>query len=430
MKYLCFILFLPWVAGAQNTVGFQFIQQGVDEGYTLLVPSSYTTTYLIDNCGREVNRWTSSYRPGQAAYLKDNGNMVRSANMGGIYFIGGGRGGILEEYNWNGNLIWTYQHGNSQYCMHHDFAILPNGNILAIAWEKISPALLEQLGRDTATIGTTSWSEKIIEIQPAYPSGGNIVWEWHATDHLVQDFDSTKANFGIIAAHPELLNINYNGSNPGVADWLHFNSIRYNEELDQIMVSSRFFSEIFIIDHSTNSTEAAGHTGGIYGKGGDILYRWGNPAAYNRGTTADQKLFQQHSADWVPAGYLYENAVLVFNNGMGRPGTAYSSADVFFPPVQSNGTYVPDSALPFGPDSAIWTYCDTTASFLYAGIVSSAHFLPSGNMVLSDGPSGIIFEIDVNRNRLWEYISPVTITGPVAQGTTPTGNVMYRPKIS
>ncbi|MGC8644373.1 MAG: hypothetical protein ACP5XB_31305, partial [Isosphaeraceae bacterium] len=60
-------------------------------------------------------------------------------------------------------------------------------------------------------------------------------------------------------------------------------------ELDQILLSVHSFSEIWIIDHGTTTAEAATHKGGRSGKGGDLLYRWGNPQAYRAGTAADQQ---------------------------------------------------------------------------------------------------------------------------------------------
>ena len=163
------------------------------------------------------------------------------------------------------------------------------------------------------------WGTAILEIQPNLQDGSaNIVWEWHITDHLVQDqgpeFNST---YGAISAHPELMDINCGnaGSSGGPggsnADWMHINAIDYNESLDQIVLSSRYQDEIYIIDHSTTTEEAASHSGGNSGMGGDFLYRWGNPENYGRGNNNDQILDDQHSVNWIDEGYPGEGLSLI-----------------------------------------------------------------------------------------------------------------------
>jgi hypothetical protein len=117
------------------------------------------------------------------------------------------------------------------------------------------------------------WPDKIIEIGPQRPEGGKIVWEWHLWDHLVQDLDDTKNNYGNIADHPRRVNINAHAHAPHMtveqveaqkkqgmmtgnatpdnqgSDMTHVNAISYNPKLDQIVISAAGFSEIWIIDH-------------------------------------------------------------------------------------------------------------------------------------------------------------------------------------
>ena len=101
-------------------------------GYTLFAPKHYTKTYLMRNDGQIVNTWESQYEPGQSVYLLENGHLLRCCLTKNKAFIGGGEGGRLEEYDWNGNLVWEFWLSDDKNLMHHDIAIMPNGNILAI----------------------------------------------------------------------------------------------------------------------------------------------------------------------------------------------------------------------------------------------------------------------------------------------------------
>ena len=65
-------------------------------------------------------------------------------------------------------------------------------------------------------------------------------------------------------------------------------------------------TEVFIIDHSLSTEEAATARG-------DMLYRWGNSANY--GIEAPRTLFGQHNCHWIPAGHPGAGHVLCFNNG-------------------------------------------------------------------------------------------------------------------
>lgn len=193
---------------AQQTVGLFSNTIDAYNGYTLFAPMTSTTTYLINNCGEKVHSWNATDKPGLSAYLLENGSLLRTINTGNTTFTAGGSGGGMEMLDWNGNVRWNYTISNALECQHHDIAYLPNGNVLMVVWDSKTAAEATQAGRTTS--GATLWSEKIIEIQPdTINGGGTIVWEWKAWDHLVQDADSTKDNFGNVSASPELVNVNF-----------------------------------------------------------------------------------------------------------------------------------------------------------------------------------------------------------------------------
>ncbi len=111
-----------------------------------------------------------------------------------------------------------------------------------IAWEYKTATESIAAGRNPDLLHDGElWPDHIIEVEPTGTSGGDIVWEWHVWDHLIQDYDSTKENYGVVADHPELIDINFGGRQ---VDFNHINSIDYNDEFDQILLSVNFFKEI------------------------------------------------------------------------------------------------------------------------------------------------------------------------------------------
>ena len=292
-KLLCLFLLLHIItSNSQNTVGTTFITEDVYDAFTLI--SANTKAYLINNCGEVVNEWTSAYIPGNAVYLLPNGNLLRAGrvqdNSSDIVF--GGQGGIVELFDWDGNLIWSFLYNSNQERQHHDVFPMPNGNVLILAATVISSVEAISAGRDPNSLPENRlYNEQIIEVEPIGTNQANIVWEWNVKDHIIQDIDNSKDNFGDVSMNPGKLDINFLNGGSGTANWLHFNSIQYDEILNQIVISSRNLSEIYIIDHSTTTAEAATSSGGTYGKGGDFLYRWGNPQSYKQGSEADRILY-------------------------------------------------------------------------------------------------------------------------------------------
>jgi len=398
----------------------QYYSQNVFDGYTLFTPqqgnpNSGAETRLMDNDETIIHSWSHDRGPASMPYLipgdeagLENCILVYPYRVPNPTMDSGGVGGGVQFVDWNGNILWDFVLSNQQYQHHHDVEPIPDGeggyNILMVAWEAFSSAEAYAMGRVPGSIDNPlnqMWSTAILEVEP-YTN--NIVWEWHLWDHMVQErAASYGATFGNVEDHPELMNINEgnvgSGTGPGSsnADWIHINAIDYNENLDQIAISSRFMSEIYIIDHSTTTEEAATHEGGNSGKGGDFLYRWGNPQIYNRGTNNDQILDDQHSVNWIPDGYPGEGNFLIYNN-IHQTNPNRSAVLEFENIADENGFYTIGENEPFGPETYSWIYL---ADF-FSPTQSGAYRLPNGNTLITVTMEYNFFEVDNTGRVQWD----------------------------
>jgi hypothetical protein len=250
--------------GGPPKVGLQLNAPKAFQGYTLIAPLNGKKTYLIDMLGRVVRVWESKYTARQEAYFLENGHLLRAATLDNRERLFGGA------------------------------------------------------GRKPETVPGPWLADSLVEVKPIGKTTGDVVWERHAWDQLIQDSDASKANYGEVGKHPVLIDVNFGGEigfpgggfpgpppqdiakkdapkqdeakkqreldrlktigyvgsptargNMGILpDWTHVNSVAYNAEFDQMMISVRSFGEFWIIDHGTTTALAAGHTGGRRGKGG------------------------------------------------------------------------------------------------------------------------------------------------------------------
>src|SRR5262249_10115065 len=365
-------------------------------------------------------------------------------------------------------LVWDFKFHDDKRVAHHDICRLPNGNVLLIVWEIRTADEAIAAGRRPESVRGPWLADSIVEVRPTGKTAGEVVWEWHAWDHLIQDADASKANYGDVGRHPERIDVNFGDAEMGfpgvplggvpprrdvagkedaaeekremgrlksigsggtpaargnlgmIPDWTHVNSVAYNAEHDQIMISVRSFGELWIIDHGTTTAEAAGHTGGRRGKGGDLLYRWGNPIAYPAGTKADPPLFAQHDAQWIPRGHPGAGHLLVFNNGSGRSTGNFSSVDEIVVPVDARGDHTRNPGEPFGPRELIWSYTAPKKGELFSFIMSGANRLPNGNTLICESVGGTIFEVTPGGETVWKYANP-------AGGSFPPGMPGFPP---
>ncbi len=474
------------IRAQQGNNGLLHRTYAASPGYTLFAPLDSNDTFLVDLEGRLVQRWTSAYPPGQSVELLADGRLMRAArDPGDSPFRSGGEGGRIEEFDWDGTLLWTYVCCDDERRQHHDFELLPNGNVLLIAWEAKSPEEAVDAGRDFEAAQEGLWPDCVLEIEPTRPVGGKVVWEWHVWDHLIQDRDPAKPCFGVIAEHPERIDLNAGRAAPRApdpamsdadlealrklgyvgdevpespapaaeperrdrrregrrgargmrADWNHLNSVHYSPSLDQIVLSSHNQHEIWIIDHGTTTAQAATGAGGARGRGGDLLYRWGNPANWHGGTAEAQQLHGQHDARFIAGGLRGAGRLLVFNNntrngmgfgadrgegrregrGDGRPDQRSSHVLELELPLLPDGSYQRAESGAFPPERPVWRYGggDGEQQF-FSPIVSGAQRLPNGGTLITSGSEGLILEISEKGELVWKFKNPFRRTAAEA----------------
>ena len=414
-KRLLLVLFILLVVvfpasaqvGLGRTVGVLVNTEAAYEGYTLFSSRQRPPLiYLMDNEGRIIHTWEIDNTSGVLeAHLRDNGHLV--IVTGSSNELSSIRDGRIQEYTWDNALVWEFRlaRGRRQ---HHGIDILPNGNILAIALNKrtvdeaaamgLKPAFSAILKKQPLLV------DIIIEIDPLT---NEIVWQWDMWDHLAQDFDADLPNYGQIAQHPHRIDINYQprltGDMNRPGDWMHTNAVHYHPELDQIVISVREFNELWIVDHSLSTAEATGPAG-------DLLWRWGNPAAYQQGDPVDDRqLFLHHDAQWIADGLPGAGNILIFNNQhVSADGEKYSSVLELKPPLRPDGSYDWEQDV-----EIVWSY---KADGFYSSIVSGVQRLPNGNTLITEGWPGRLIEVSADGEVVWEFVNPVTARGLIKQG--------------
>ena len=411
------------------------------DGYILFPESQSRNVYLINRNGKVVHKWRAYFEVLGGYLLEDGSLIVNASDPDKPRFFGGGATGRILRYDWDGKLLWNYEMASWDELHHHDFEVLPNGNILAIAWEYKSEEESLAAGRSPEYVGESGlWPDKIVELQPDGKYGAKVVWEWHIWDHLIQDYDPNKANYGVVSEHPELIDINAHKSkvkqiHPDsiqmmrdsleakitkgranryaklgmrASDIFHLNAVDYNAELDQIAISSPEISEI--IDHSTTTEEAKGHTGGRYGRGGDILYRYGNPANYHLGDSTDRELYYQHNIQWIEDGYPGEGNLILYNNNIPKGNLSdsifYSGIQELKMQMDPNGRYAQSESGEFMPEQPEWSFIHEDTLSMWSPFISGVQRLKSGNTFITEGAEGRFLEVTPDGKVVWEYLNP------------------------
>jgi hypothetical protein len=432
-----------------------------------------TTSYLIDMEGYVVKEWKRDYVVSLHETMLPNGNLLVAQQpwtlplppgvpstvkmrkqtwpMGSALTatngvnVGGGHGGYLQEFDWNGNVVWEYELNDATHVQHHTITPSPwtPGNVLILGWEWKSRDEAIAKGRNPATVGVRGiWPDYVIEVNRAK----QIVWEFHVWDNLIQNFDPTKANYGDPKANPDKWDINW--IQPGsavigsdtvassMADWTHWNTANYHPtDSNKIVTNSRHMGESYIIDKAAKR----------------LIWRWGNPSVYGAGKApsfmndGDQLLWGPHHAHIIPPGLPGAGNMLILDNGWNRAGgnrtrtievdlsqtsyTAYASTAVGALPTGNTSLTKSNDASPqaLHPGHIVWQYAGARPNSMYSASQCANQRLPNGNTMVTITETGHIIEVTkgvasganwVNKEVVWEFINPLYSTGSATTGYT------------
>ena len=420
-------------------------------GYTLF--GSGGRTYLIDMEGHVVHSWKIGTNP----RFTEGGTLLDA--------VGGNpsNSNTWRELDWNGNIVWEYTDSRTNYHAHHDFAKIYNPKLgdstfIYIANKDLTAQQCLDAGCDPRKNHEGAQMDAIVEVDRK----GNVVWEWWFFNHVVQEIDPSKPTYGVIKDSPGKIDLNLRG-NPVRRDWLHGNSLDYNEQLDLIVINS-VHGEFYVIDHGNTFLKGkpSGSIALAASSKGDFLYRFGDPAKYGQGdpplvldnwekaTSGNKQMGGSHNIQWIKPGLPGEGNFLVFNNGQNLfELTPQSYIFEINPYLNSSGINTGKFVNP--PDAGynvvnspnkdlmkerkniskqvVWRYSSKNNTSFFSTIGSGAQRLPNGNTFVCSMNDGHFFEVSpADTSIVWEYISPVSRSGikKIKTDNYPTDNAAFR----
>jgi Ca2+-binding EF-hand superfamily protein len=353
----------------------------IDDGYSLIAPIGGTEVTLVDMDANKVFGFDTGDKISLDIQILDDGSILGSFENEYDSWTDNGNAGIIKLFNSEGDLSWTYNYSSDLYCSHHDVMMMENGNIAFIAWNKVSNKEAIENGVDLISLnGDDLWPDSIVEVNPLT---NEIVWTWNSWDHIVQDVNPEANNYGNVNGNPNLIDINYAGK---IEDVMHCNGIDYDADKDVFYLSSLGYGEIWVIDHSTTTEQAASHEGGNYGVGGDLVYRFGNPRAYDN-NEGDVISLAQHAPTLTD-----DETLLAFINRI--PGKKGQSEVVEFDLSQPFELLSNNNNEP----SIVWSF---TNKNLYSQNTSNATRLRNGNTLICEGDYGL-WEVTSSGKVVWK----------------------------
>ena len=172
---------------------------------------------------------------------------------------------------------------------------------------------------------------------------GTEIWRWRSWEHL--DLQDPRNRF-----------------RHGNGLWLHLNAIELGGD-GTFTVSSRYMHAVMVINRGTGKVEER----------------------YSPSTTKTD-IWGQHDPRLLPNGNI-----LVFDNGWERPAGHSWSRVVEFER---------------GSGKIVWDYTDSPRIHFYSAYISGVDPCPNGNVLVTEGQTGRMFQVTRAGEVVWEYINP------------------------
>jgi hypothetical protein len=331
---------------------------------------------LIDMNGNVVHTWKVPPFFNKRCRLLPNGNLV---------YVGPNK--TIYEYDWDGKEVWTHEGIGSV----NDMRILPNNNRLLIAHEPIP----EEFQKQVNDVEIAPWWELRKRGSEEKQLGadlyevnleGDIVWEWHAYNHL----DLNKFS----PATPE-------------GDWLHVNSVaplpenKWYDNGDErfrpgnILLNARNINIVYIIDKKTKKIV------------------WEGTHSYKGG------MAHCHEPEMIEKGLPGAGNIILFDNGLftrHRTHTGQTFIIELNPVIQE----------------IVWIY--ETKGYanikFFSKTMGTQKRLPNGNTYIAEDNTGRLFQVKQDGEIVWEYVNRGGTTRPsvIPYDFTPQLRMLVKPE--
>ena len=155
-------------------------------------------------------------------------------------------------------------------------------------------------------------------------------------------------------------------------------------------------NSLAVLDENTIWSKSASHMGGNSGKGGDFLYRWGNPSNYG-GSGSQIIPAAVHDPRWITDDGRPNGGYIQFFNNEGLNG--FSAVDAIDPPQA--GFIYSISGNTYAPSTYDWRH---NCLFSSEG-QSSSDIMSNGNIFINasggQGGAGVMYEVNQNGTIIW-----------------------------